>query len=78
MANARNERSVNAAKRLGFQLEGILRWHRVLPEGKEGDVAAVGEQADGKGPGRDTAMLAICWDDWGGVVREKIQNLVRR
>lgn len=31
-----NLASQNAALRLGFTLEGVIRYHRVLPEGKEG------------------------------------------
>ncbi|KAM7196212.1 hypothetical protein V8F33_006324 [Rhypophila sp. PSN 637] len=144
-ANASNQASVNAALRLGFKLEGIMRWAAVLPWGKEadhglgmsdlglragesksyearigdrneqvaygsvkGDVREKedesGKQDKGKkklddsqgersllphgwdhdkageyGPGRHTAMLAICWDDWllGGV-REKVDALVGR
>ncbi|KAH6903826.1 acyl-CoA N-acyltransferase [Coprinopsis sp. MPI-PUGE-AT-0042] len=34
-ANARNIPSVKIAQRLGFQLEGVLRWDRALPPGKE-------------------------------------------
>ena len=49
-----------------------MRWHRILPEGKDGEQV----DADGRGPGRDTAMLSICWDDWRDGVREKVQALV--
>ncbi|KAH6903827.1 acyl-CoA N-acyltransferase [Coprinopsis sp. MPI-PUGE-AT-0042] len=34
-ANARNIPSVKLAQRMGFQLEGVLRWDRALPPGKE-------------------------------------------
>jgi len=58
-AHSENLPSINAAKRLGFTLEGINRWQRVLPVGREG-LTRPGEE----NPGRHSAMLAICWDDW--------------
>lgn len=72
-ANASNERSVNAAKRLGFHMEGILRWHRIMPKGKAGD-----DSGDGKGPGRHSALLSFCWDDWQGGGKEKVKALMDR
>ncbi len=73
LANAKNERSVKAAQRLGFRLEGIMRWHRILPEGKDGK-----EARDGRGPARDMAMLSICWDDWRDGVKDKLKALQER
>lgn len=55
--------------RLGFTLEGVMRWQRVLPHGKKGLVPSGGLEV---GPGRHTAMLAMCWDDW----REKRENVL--
>ena len=84
LANAKNQRSVAAAQRLGFHLEGIMRWHRILPEGKDGEKPQLnnkdegGEMYDDKGPGRDTAMLAMCWDDWRDGGREKVRTLMGR
>ncbi|KZO98213.1 acyl-CoA N-acyltransferase [Calocera viscosa TUFC12733] len=76
-ANERNAPSVRAAQRLGFRQEGVLRWHMVLPEGKEGPLPR--EEGDGvKGPGRHTAMLSICWDDWMGGAREHVDGLMGR
>lgn len=74
LANAKNERSVKAAQRLGFRLEGIMRWHRILGERKDGEYA----DGDGRGPGRDTAMLSICWDDWRDGARDKLKALQER
>ncbi|KAH7099875.1 acyl-CoA N-acyltransferase [Auriculariales sp. MPI-PUGE-AT-0066] len=54
-----NTPSINAAKRLGFELEGIQRWQRVLPIEREG-VTRPGEP----NPGVHSAILAICWDNW--------------
>ncbi len=36
MANSENVRSIQAAERLGFRVEGTVRWHYVLPEGERG------------------------------------------
>ena len=90
--NASNEASVRAARRLGFVLEGIIRWQQVLPVEKTASEGAEMERermpkaptpawADVQqwGPGRHTAMLSLCWDDWvvaGG--REHIDALVSR
>ncbi|ETN42678.1 uncharacterized protein HMPREF1541_01835 [Cyphellophora europaea CBS 101466] len=82
-ANAANERSQLAAKRLGFRLEGILRWHRVLPGHKEG-VAGGEKDVDGNGPGdgrgsaRHSALLSLCWDDWREGGRERVAELMAR
>jgi RimJ/RimL family protein N-acetyltransferase len=78
LANARNERSVKAAERMGFRLEGVMRWHRILPEGKDGQLVESEEFSDERGPGRDSAMLSICWDDWRDGVRDRVQALVDR
>ena len=43
LANTDNEASVNAVERLEFRKEGVLRWHRALPEGK-----VIGHPAPGK------------------------------
>lgn len=81
-ANASNEPSVNAAKRLGFQLEGVIRWQQVLRVRKMGHEGAglprVGWDGREWGPGRHTAMLSICWDDWVGGGKEHVDGLVRR
>jgi RimJ/RimL family protein N-acetyltransferase len=78
LANARNERSVKAAERMGFRLEGVMRWHRILPEGKDGQLVELEGLSNGRGPGRDTAMLSICWDDWRDGVKDRVHTLVDR
>jgi RimJ/RimL family protein N-acetyltransferase len=87
--NANNTTSIRAAKRLGFQLEGILRFHQVLPQGKRGsDDAGLDREAEGMpvrrwdghawGAGRHTALLSVCWDDWVGGTRDHVDALVSR
>ncbi|KIV92093.1 hypothetical protein PV10_06560 [Exophiala mesophila] len=86
-ANASNTASVNAAKRLGFQWEGLIRWQQVLPVTKKGsdgaglhrdDLPRRGWDGRELGPGRHTAMLSLCWDDWVGGGRQHIDALVQR
>lgn len=87
-ANASNAASVGAAKKMGFRMEAIVRWQQILPWGKEGPdgpVEAEGEGSGGAGkagsgrrsrPGRHTAMLALCWDDWEDGGREHVNRLI--
>ncbi|KAB5527998.1 putative GNAT family acetyltransferase [Coniochaeta sp. 2T2.1] len=87
LANASNVASLNAAKRMGFQFEGIIRWEQVLPPNKrgsdgagldEGGIPKVGVDGRELGLGRHSAMLSLCWDDWVNGGREHIDKLVRR
>ena len=63
-AHSENKRSIAAAVRLGFVLEGVMRWHRVIPRCKEGVEVNRADTGVEENPGRHTAMLAVCWDDW--------------
>jgi RimJ/RimL family protein N-acetyltransferase len=73
-ANPNNAASIRAAERMGMRLEGTMRWTWVMGEGKEGK-EVVGR---GEGPGRDSVILAVCWDDWEGGVREHVGRLIER
>lgn len=75
-ANTYNLPSINAAKRLGFQWEGILRWHRLLPEGK-GPLLNAKPRDDGLGAGRHNATLSFCWDDWENGGKESVAELMK-
>jgi len=82
-ANALNEKSVRAAQRMGFHFEAIIRWDRVLPLGKDIDIAGnkKGERSEDPRPGciaRDTAMLSLCWDDWEGGGRQHVDEIMAR
>lgn len=59
-AHADNVPSKRAAERLGFRFEGIARWQRVLAGDREGHIRP-GEEDK---PGRHSAVLSVCWDDW--------------
>ncbi|KAF5331918.1 hypothetical protein D9611_008911 [Ephemerocybe angulata] len=76
-ANYLNKASINLAQRLKFQLEGILRWDRVLPANLGKELAGNGRGVRAKDPkpdcvGRDTAMLSLCWDDWESGAEEHL------
>lgn len=73
-ANAANERSQAAAKRLGFRFEGILRWHRVLPHTKPGP----SWHGDDLGVARHSALLSLCCDDWEEGAAERLRALMER
>lgn len=48
-------------------MEGIIRWQRMIP-GAVGGFYASAKDREGDPepdvPGRHTAMLALCWDDY--------------
>ncbi|KAJ5155371.1 hypothetical protein N7492_008174 [Penicillium capsulatum] len=82
LADPPNKASLAAAQRMGFHLEGILRWNRVVVDAEaRGKVhngrerPPYGEQKDG---GRDTAYLSLCWDDWINGKREVVDALLSR
>jgi RimJ/RimL family protein N-acetyltransferase len=75
-ANLMNLASVKVAERMGFVREGTLRWSWVLPEGKEGKKSREGDPVSGLG--RDSVLLAVCWDDWEGGVREHVDKLIEK
>lgn len=87
-ANTQNQASINAAQRLGFTLEGVMRWQRVCTDNKKCISEQDGERREGLpqrdiegrklGPGRHSAMLAICWDDWLSGGRDRIMSMLNR
>ena len=78
-ANVLNTASLRLAERMGFTLVGICRWDRVLPSGKEGNGLKTREGDPRAGcPGRDSAVLAICWDEWEDGVKDKVARIMER
>lgn len=83
-----NKPSVGAAQRLGFVLEGIIRWQRVIAENKICASSDPSTRSEGKpvvdiegrklGPGRHSAMLSMCWDDWLEGKRDHVLTLLAR
>ncbi|TFK75240.1 acyl-CoA N-acyltransferase [Pluteus cervinus] len=75
-ANPLNFASLRAAERMGFRQEGTIRWSWVLPAGKDGK--PVDKPGRGEGKGRDSALFALCWDDWENGGREHVDKLIDR
>lgn len=72
-----NTPSNKLAERMGFKLEGVLRWKYVMPvvEGyhqKLGKEARAGDAGNGL-LGRDCNEWAMCWDDWEESGRELVE-----
>lgn len=58
---------------MGFRWEGVQRWEYVLAGHKPGNGREVREGNPRAGTrGRDTAILAVCWDDWEEGVKDVI------
>ncbi|GLB43174.1 putative acetyltransferase (GNAT) domain containing protein [Lyophyllum shimeji] len=80
-ASPANAASVKAAERMGFRREGLLRWHWVLPEGKETGGNGRERRAGDPRPqalGRDTMVLSLCWDDWESSGRARVDAVMAR
>jgi RimJ/RimL family protein N-acetyltransferase len=92
-ANSLNEPSKAAAKRLGFEQDGILRNHRVLGPGKTGAngklslsaglvkaESVAGRKGDYREDcmSRDTFVGSITWQDWENGSKEHIDKLMAR
>ncbi|KAK1221550.1 hypothetical protein PQX77_015669 [Marasmius sp. AFHP31] len=81
MANALNSASVGFAKKMGFELEGIIKWHRVISQSKAvGHNGSAIREGDPRGGhlARDTAMLATYWDVWENGGREMVDERMAR
>ncbi|KAJ3898954.1 hypothetical protein F5879DRAFT_994246 [Lentinula edodes] len=80
-ANVHNHGSIGLARKMGFRVEGIRRWARVLDSDK-GEAGAGNGIKRRKGdpreecPGRDTVGLAICWDEWEEGGRERVEGIL--
>jgi RimJ/RimL family protein N-acetyltransferase len=79
IAHTANSASLAAAQRMGFKEEGVLRWMRVLPEGKEGNGIALRDgDPESPRPGCHSVVLSLCTDDWESGGREHVQRLIDR
>ena len=78
-AYALNKASVGLAERMGFRLEGVLRWGRALPPWKK-EMGRISREGDPRRDcfGIDTALLALCWEDWEDGGRDKVKLVMQR
>lgn len=71
-----NKASRKVAERMGLVYEGTMRWMWTLPEGKEGQKSRDGDPCTCLG--RDSELLAVCWDDWESGIREHVDCVVNK
>ncbi|GJE99964.1 GNAT family N-acetyltransferase [Phanerochaete sordida] len=70
-----NIASVRAAERMGFQKEGVHRWHRVAPAHVPGHAPRAGDPMPSC-MGLHVLYLAICWDDWESGWAERTRRVL--
>lgn len=79
-AGTTNEASSRLAERMGFQRNGIIRWHMRFVQGKlKGKMGNGRDLPAGSDPAdvwRDTVMFSISWDDWEGEVRDEVLKVI--
>ncbi|KAG0706794.1 acyl-CoA N-acyltransferase [Suillus ampliporus] len=72
-----NEPSLRLAARMGLKREGTMRWAWVLPVEKTlGKTPRKNDLLEGLG--RDTAIMAMTWEDWEGGAREIVTTQMAR
>ena len=76
-AHPGNKPSLGLAERMGFRMEGCVKWLWVLPEEltDAGDECNRADVFQGRS-GRQSAILSVCWDDWEGGVNEKVKAVL--
>lgn len=75
-----NEASKKVALRMGFTLEGVLRWDRAFPGplGLSVDALEKRNGTAGEVRGRHTAVFSIVWDEWEEKRAAVLKQMERR
>lgn len=78
-AHEKNLASVRLAERMGFKREGLIRWHRVLPEvlARDGNKPRPNDRYLEKYSWH-IVLLSACWDDWEQGVRDNVRRHIDR
>lgn len=80
-ANVKNKGSIGLAMKMGMRMEGVKRWALILQPGKEdgsnGHSTRRGDPKENQ-PSRDSACLAICWDDWENEGKKRVEEILMR
>lgn len=78
-AYLKNKGSIGLAMKMGFKMEGVKRWSRVLQHGKEASGNGLptrrGDPRE-EFKGFDTACLAICWDEWEEEGKRRVEEML--
>jgi RimJ/RimL family protein N-acetyltransferase len=77
-ANHLNEPSISAAKKMGFTMEGVLRWERTIPLSKRDVAETVILNGEEQIPSRHTAMLSMNWVDWNNGLKDSVAQRMSR
>ncbi|KAJ5580069.1 uncharacterized protein N7459_006054 [Penicillium hispanicum] len=76
-----NQSSRKVAERMGFELEGILRWDKTMPGTMAGlPVEALEKRngTSGEPRGRHTTMYSIVWDEWDEKRVKVVEQMARK
>ena len=75
--HAENAASRRVALRMGFEFEGIARWHRTFAIGNSAEALGKRNGTQQELPGRHTASFSIVWEEWD-VKRPKVLAQMER
>ncbi|KAJ5833907.1 hypothetical protein N7474_002218 [Penicillium riverlandense] len=78
LCHAGNAVSRKTALRMGFEFEGILRWHRAFARGSPVEALEKRNGTTGEVPGRHTAVYSIVWDDWDETRPKVVAQMERK
>ncbi|KAJ6111156.1 acyl-CoA N-acyltransferase [Penicillium sp. IBT 16267x] len=76
--HAENAASRRVALRMGFEFEGIARWHRTFAIGSPAEALEKRNGTQGKLPGRHTASFSIVWEEWDVKRPKVLAQMVRK